>query len=124
MQLAPIKNTLTNIMIIILIAPSLGVGMAWLNGELHMWEDIGKALYHGFFLAVCMAFAWVGMASPWAKQLRTLISSIRTEDGQATTETKVLLSADPQKLATASVDATGKIRVEEKPADAPTDPSK
>jgi hypothetical protein len=87
-----IQSTLVNMMIILVGCPLAGVGLSFLNGELTKWSDIPRALDHGFFIAVCMTFAWLGMASPLASRLKTLINSIHSEDAQGVGTTSVSVS--------------------------------
>jgi hypothetical protein len=112
--LKQIESTAWNIVIIILGAPAAGIGLSFLNGELKQWSDLPKALDHGLFIGVMMAFAWLGMASPLAGRVRTLLGSIRTSADGSTLEQRVELPANSSATATINP-TTQQITVKEEP---------
>jgi hypothetical protein len=107
MQLKPIESVAKNLLIILIVGPALGVANAFFEGEIHAWADFGKALNHGGILAVAMAFAWIGMKSPWSGAFRTLVGSFLTVTAAGETqEAKVEASVPVDSNATMTVDAT------------------
>lgn len=117
MTIPQIQSAVKNVVLILTIAPAASVGLAFFNGDLRDWLALGKALEHGFFGAVCMGLGWIGMASPWAHQFRTMITSLRAEDGQ---EMKVALSTPAVETggtSTVTMDpVTAKVTIKEEPA--------
>lgn len=107
-----IESTFWNMVIIMIGAPAAGIGLSFLNGEIHGWADLPKALDHGAFVGVMMAFAWLGMASPFSKKLRALLSSVRVSSDGSTLEQRVEIPADSTATATINP-ATQKITVTE-----------
>lgn len=94
MQIKQIEGTAKNLAIILVVGPALGVANSFFEGEIHAWSDFPKALNHGGILAVAMAFAWIGMKSPWAGTFKTLVGSFMTtgpdgEKQQATVSASV-----------------------------------
>lgn len=93
-----------NLLMIAIISPCSALGLSLMNGELRSWADLPKAVNHAVFLALMLAIGWLGMASPYAARVRTLLSSIRTGDGETLEQKIEMPPAEPGKTVTATVD--------------------
>lgn len=110
-----VESTVSNMLLIFIVAPTAGIGLSFMNGEIRSWHDLPKAIDHGLFAGFMLAVGWLGMASPYSARVRTLLSSIRTSDGSL--EQRVELPANSSATATINP-VTQQITVKE----APTEP--
>lgn len=88
-----IQSTFCNVVLIIIVIALGTVSSAFLEGGIHGWGDIAKALNHGLAFGVCVAFGWVAMKSPIGDQVRTLLGTTTiTEPSGKTTETTIAVT--------------------------------
>lgn len=111
-----IESTVTNMVIILICAPAAGIGLSYLNGELHTFSDLPKALDHGLFVGVMMAIAWLGMASPFAGRFRTLVASVQTPDGKSMVQVSETQPTPGTSTTTTMDPKAGTVTIKETPA--------
>lgn len=85
-----IESVALNILLIVIVTAAGAVATAGMQGGIHNFEDLSNAVAHGLLAGALVAFGWLGMRSPFAAQVRTLLgTSTVTEPGGKTTETTV-----------------------------------
>ncbi len=75
---------------IFVVVPCAVIGLQATTGEIHGWVDLGKAFDHGLVGGALTAIGWLGMRSPLAQRVHTLLGTeqVTKADGSTTT-TKV-----------------------------------
>src|SRR5271166_4599720 len=91
MVIPQIRNTLINLLLILIGGPLAGAYFAWQTGEIPDWRHLWAILQHGALASAMMAIGWLLMRSPYAGKFTELLSTTTTAQG-ATSTTSVKIS--------------------------------
>lgn len=91
-----IKNTIINLLIILIGGPFAGLYFSWQTGELMGWAQVPNALTHGIFGSSMLAIGWLLMKSPYSSRIMELLGT-KTNSAQGTKETVQVKITDQNK---------------------------
>lgn len=100
MMIPQIRNTLVNVLIILIGGPLAGAYFAWQTGELTRWNQFWPAVEHGGLASTMMAIGWLLMRSPYAGRITELLQQRKTTDPSGTVkdETVKVVVREPEPL--------------------------